>query len=97
MASQTNVYDRFMIKFCLYGVSSHGYQFYKYSTMLCFRNSRSEPLTTVKQCKGKGEMSVADWQVELQGELENEHLAICLVTSGNIDAIYIHLYVVSRY
>ena len=36
-------------------------------------------------------MSVADWLVRLQGELEEGNSAVCLVTSEDIDAAYINL------
>ena len=36
-------------------------------------------------------MSVADWLVRLQEELEEGNSAVCLVTSGDIDAAYINL------
>ena len=61
------------------------------------KRSELKHLTSVKQSKGEAEMSVADWLVGLQGELEDGNSAVCLVTSGDIDAVYIHLYVVSRY
>ena len=57
----------------------------------------ARPLTTVKQCKGDAEMSVADWLVALQDELADGTSAVCFVTSGDIDAVYIHLYIVSKF
>lgn len=50
----------------------------------------------VKQRKGEAEMAVADWLVYLQHEMEDGDSLVCLVTSGDIDAVYIHLDVVSR-
>ena len=41
-------------------------------------------------------MAVADWLVHLHGELEDGDAVVCLVTSGVIVAVYIHLVVVSR-
>ena len=61
------------------------------------KSQLARPITTVKQCKGEAEMSVADWLVALQGEQADGTSAVCFVTSGDIDAVYIHLYVVSKF
>ena len=50
----------------------------------------------VKQRKGEAEMTVADWLIHLQNELIDGDAVVCVVTSGDIDAVYIHLDVVSR-
>ena len=50
----------------------------------------------VRQRKGEAEMAVADWLIHVQGELVDGDAVVCFVTSGDIDAVYIHLDVVSR-
>ena len=42
-------------------------------------------------------MSQADWLVELKDEMVDGECAIALVTSGDIDAVPIHLVAVSRH
>ena len=68
-----------------------------------FCETKTEPVRStttktlnVKQRKGEAEMAVSDWLIGLQGELKDGDSVVCLVTSGDIDAVYIHLDVVSR-
>ena len=49
----------------------------------------------VKQRKGEAEMAVADWLVNI--DMKDGEVAVCYVTSADIDAVYIHLYAMSRY
>ena len=51
----------------------------------------------IHQRKGEAEMSQADWLVELKDEMVDGECAISLVTSGDIDAVPIHLVAVSRH
>ena len=60
-----------------------------------FRCNTTQALD-VRQRKGEAEMAVADWLVHFQSELEDGDAVVCFVTSGDIDAVYIHLDVVSR-
>ena len=57
---------------------------------------RIELLDSVKQRKGEAEMAVVDWLIECQGHLTPGQAAVSMVSSGDIDAVYIHLYVISR-
>ena len=41
-------------------------------------------------------MAVVDWLIECQGHLTPGQAAVSMVSSGDIDAVYIHLYVISR-
>lgn len=50
----------------------------------------------VRQRKGEAEMAVADRLIHVQSELVDGYAVVCFVTSGDIDAVYIHLDVVSR-
>ena len=64
----------------------------------CFKDnvSRIELLHTVKQRKGEAEMAVVDWLIECQDNLIPGQAAVSIVSSGDIDAVYIHLHAISR-
>ena len=51
----------------------------------------------VQQRKGEAEISIDDWLVSLQPELPLGKSVISFVTSSDIDAVGIHMYVVNRY
>ena len=53
-------------------------------------------LTDIKQCKGEAEMSQVDWLFNYQTSLKSGHAIASIVTSGDIDAIPIHLFALSR-
>ena len=57
---------------------------------------RIELLESVKQRKGEAEMAVVDWLIECQGQLDPGQAAVSTVSSGDIDAVYIHLHTISR-
>ena len=54
-------------------------------------------LTSIRQRKGEAEMSQLDWLLNLQHTLSEGDVALSLVTSGDVDAIYIHLFVISQF
>ena len=58
--------------------------------------SRIELLQMVKQRKGEAEMAVVDWLIGYQDQLKPGQAAVSVVSLGDIDAIYIHLFAVSR-
>ena len=74
-----------------------------YSTPLTSTFSRSSGfvsegrLSSVKQCKGEAEMSQGDWIIETTRELADGEGVLSVVSSGDIDAIIIHLFAVSLY
>ena len=72
----------------------------EYCTLItcCFKDnaSRIELLHTVKQRKGEAEMAVVDWLIECQDNLIPGQAAVSFVSSGDIDAVYIHLHAISR-
>ena len=57
---------------------------------------RIELLKPVKQRKGEAEMAVVDWLIGYQDQLKPGQVVVSVVSSGDIDAIYIHLFAVSR-
>ena len=57
---------------------------------------RIELLESVKQRKGEAEMAVVDWLIECQGQLDPGQAAVSIVSSGDIDAVYIHLHTINR-
>ena len=65
-----------------------------------YSDSESRPkcelLQTVKQRKGEAEMAIVDWLIDSQDQLKQGQVAVSIVSSGDIDAIYIHLFAVSR-
>ena len=52
-------------------------------------------LSDVKQMKGEAEMSQVDWLIEEGAKLKPGEAAASIVTSGDIDSIYIHLFAIS--
>lgn len=53
-------------------------------------------LLNVEQRKGEGEMAQLDWMAEAQTDLKPGEAALSVVTSGDIDYVVIHIYVVSK-
>ena len=54
-------------------------------------------LENIHQRKGEGEMSQVDWVINSANEISDGDIVLSYVTSGDIDAIYIHLYAVSKH
>ena len=54
-------------------------------------------LENIHQRKGEGEMSQVDWLINSANEMRDGDIVLSYVTSGDIDAIYIHLYAVSKH
>ena len=54
-------------------------------------------MAEIKQNKGEAEMSVVDWLIHYQNDLKAGDIAVCYVTSADIDAVYLHLFAVSKY
>ena len=73
----------------------------KYAVPLCLRCSSDDiceavQLNEIQQRKGEAEMAMADWVVEMSGSMKEGCSLISIVTSGDIDALIIHLYVIGR-
>ena len=49
----------------------------------------------IRQKKGEAEMSQVDWLVQNANKLQPGEAAVSIVTSGDIDALYIHLFALS--
>lgn len=60
-------------------------------------HEKSVKLPEVKQRKGEAEMSQVDWLVQHGSKLKPGEAAVSIVTSGDIDSLYIHLFAVSKY
>ena len=58
-------------------------------------NEKSIRLSNVKQCKGEAEMSQVDWLIQEADKLKPGEAAASIVTSGDIDSVYIHLFALS--
>ena len=56
----------------------------------------SKSLEEIHKRKGEGEMSQVDWLINSSKEIEDGDFVLSYVTSGDIDAVYIHLYAVSK-
>ena len=56
---------------------------------------KSVTLTNIKQCKGEAEMSQVDWLIQEADKLKPGEAAASIVTSGDIDSVYIHLFALS--
>ena len=52
-------------------------------------------LDTIHQRKGEGEMAQLDWLLHCVPELRQGQAAVSIVTSGDIDAVVIHMFVLS--
>ncbi|KAH3716541.1 hypothetical protein DPMN_059265 [Dreissena polymorpha] len=53
-------------------------------------------LTYIKQTKGEAEMSQVDWLTEYQDRLLDGNACVSIVTSGDIDAVVIHMFALSH-
>ena len=60
-------------------------------------NPRMELLRNIHQTKGEAEMSILDWLISLQEELKDGETVVSIITSGDIDAEYSHIYTVAKY
>ena len=54
-----------------------------------------ELMHAVKQCKGEAELAQVDWLLESIPELERGKAVVSFVSSGDIDAVVIHLFAIS--
>ena len=54
-------------------------------------------LNRIKQRKGEAEMAQLDWLLDLQSTLADGDVVMSLVTSGDVDAIYIHMFVLCQF
>ena len=54
-------------------------------------------LTSIQQRKGEAEMSQLDWLMSLQPTLCDGDVVLSLVTSGDVDALYIHMFVIGQF
>ena len=61
------------------------------------QDTQAVHLHRVKQQKGEAEMAQLDWLLDLQNTLTDGDVVISLVTSGDIDAIYIHMFVLCQF
>lgn len=55
------------------------------------------PMETIQQRKGEAEMAQVDWTVSMATELGEGEAVLSIVTSGDIDAVPIHMFVLSQY
>ena len=74
----------------------------KYTTPLRCTFTRADGLTDVKpvqtiiQRKGEAEMSQVDWLIEYKDTLSEEDACMSVVSSGDIDAITIHMFALAH-
>ena len=54
-------------------------------------------MENVHQRKGQAEMAVVDWLLTLSSELQDKEAAMSTISSGDIDAVLVHLFAVSLY
>ncbi|XP_071085902.1 uncharacterized protein [Haliotis cracherodii] len=54
-------------------------------------------LVDVQQRKGEAEMSQVDWLIASRSDLKAGERVVSLITSGDIDAVCIHLYAISKH
>ncbi|ESO90207.1 hypothetical protein LOTGIDRAFT_164522 [Lottia gigantea] len=55
----------------------------------------NKKLTSIKQSKGEAEMSQIDWLWEYASDLSPGDVCVSMVTSGDIDAVVLHLFFAS--
>ena len=60
-------------------------------------NPRVELLRSIHQKKGEAEMSILDWLISFQEALHDGETVVSIITSGDIDAVYSHIYTVAKY
>ena len=53
-------------------------------------------LDHIVQRKGEAEMALLDWLVSVRSDLTEGEAVASIVTSGDIDAIYVHMFVLSK-
>ena len=58
---------------------------------------KSTRVSNIKQCKGEAEMAQVDWLIQEAENLKPGQAAVSIVTSGDIDSVYIHLFALSLY
>ncbi|XP_045182551.2 uncharacterized protein LOC123541205 [Mercenaria mercenaria] len=54
-------------------------------------------MSNIQQRKGEAEMAVTDWLQYYSESIEEGKSVVCLVTSGDIDAVYLHMYTVCKF
>ena len=54
-------------------------------------------LEHIVQRKGEAEMALLDWLISAQDDIKEGEAVVSVVTSGDVDAVYTHMFVVSRY
>lgn len=54
-------------------------------------------MNEISQRKGEAEMAVIDWMMDYSQQLNLGESVVCLVTSGDIDAVCAHLYAISKF
>ncbi|CAC5415752.1 unnamed protein product [Mytilus coruscus] len=64
---------------------------YKFDHSPLSRN-KIEKLPCIKQCKGEAEMAQVDWLIEYVSDMEEGTACASIVTSGDIDAVTIHMF-----
>ena len=69
--------------------------FCKFEESVC--NPRMELLRNIHQKKGEAEMAILDWLVNYQDLLQDGDVVVSIITSGDIDAVYSHIYTVAKY
>ena len=55
----------------------------------------SELMHAVKQCKGEAELAQVDWLLQSISDLKSGKAVVSFVSSGDIDAVVIHLFAIS--
>ncbi|CAC5399881.1 unnamed protein product [Mytilus coruscus] len=81
---------------CPLGVQCHCQKYttpirYKFDHSPLSRN-KIEKLPCIKQCKGEAEMAQVDWLIEYVSDMEEGTACASIVTSGDIDAVTIHMF-----
>ena len=54
-------------------------------------------LEHIVQRKGEAEMAPLDWLISAQDDIKEGEAVVSVVTSGDVDAVYTHMFVVSKY
>ena len=72
-----------------------------YDTPITWRKSHTQSrqkglLHHVNQRKGEAEMAIMDWLIHYKYFLKEGESAVSVVSSGDIDAVYIHMYSVAK-
>ena len=54
-------------------------------------------LKHIVQRKGEAEMALLDWLISAQDDIKQGEAVVSVVTSGDVDAVYTHMFMVSKY